>query len=223
MSDHKPASGNYAIWDDLRAILGVVDQLAWDQFFLLGHSRGAMMSALLAGAMPERIKGLVCLDGLLAEPAEADEFLAQLGNYLRDFSRPEGKTRVYPSLEDAAAARIKVMPMKMASALKIIQRGTVRDLEGSYVWRSDRRLSLASPVKLSMAQWQTVAKPKVPALLVCAEDGFGAEIKKMLPSVDQYFEVKSLPGDHHFHMDVAVEPIAALLRGFVTRVKSGKI
>ncbi|MBD2859180.1 alpha/beta hydrolase [Spongiibacter sp. KMU-158] len=214
-SDHKPASGNYAIWDDLRSVVGVADALAWSSFYLLGHSRGAMMAAMLAGALPERVLGVVCLDGLLAEPTPQEQLLPQLGEYLRDFSREQRPPRAFSSLEEAADARIRVMSMKPESALKIVARGTTQNADGSYSWSSDRRLSLASPVKLSMEQWRLVAKPSVPAMFISAKQGLGPEILKLLPELSAHFAVHELEGDHHFHMDVAVEGIAELVGEFV--------
>lgn len=214
-SDHKPASGNYAIWDDLRSVLGVVDALGWEQFYLLGHSRGAMMSSLFAGALPERVRGLICLDGLVAEPATEQDISVQLGKYLRDYSRPQTQSRGFSSLEEAAQARIKAMPMQQCSALKIVERGTRTAADGRYYWRSDRRLILASPVKLTLEQWRQAARVSVPAMFAYAEQGFGKHIMKMVPELDQYFEIVSCPGDHHFHMDVAVEEIAQLVDRFI--------
>jgi pimeloyl-ACP methyl ester carboxylesterase len=49
-SDWRSADASYQIWDDLPEILGVVDQLGWKRFDLLGHSRGAIISMLLAAS-----------------------------------------------------------------------------------------------------------------------------------------------------------------------------
>jgi len=54
-SGHRSADATYHIWDDLPEIIGVIEQLGWDTFDLLGHSRGAIISILLASALPERM------------------------------------------------------------------------------------------------------------------------------------------------------------------------
>ena len=39
-SSRRSADASYQIWDDLPEILGVVKQLGWNNFELMGHSRG---------------------------------------------------------------------------------------------------------------------------------------------------------------------------------------
>jgi pimeloyl-ACP methyl ester carboxylesterase len=216
-SGHKPPSGGYAIWDDLRSVLGVADQLAWDRFVIVGHSRGAMMASLLAAAVPERVDALVCIDGMAAPPLPEEDFPRQLGQYLREYGASAGPLKSYASLQEAADARIKAMPMSNASALKIVERGTYRGDDGRYYWRSDRRASLASPVKLSAGQWQAVVKQSVPSLFICAESGFGHHMPNMFPELEQHFEVAYVAGGHHCHMDTGVDVVAEKLRAFIAR------
>ena len=54
-SSFRSADSGYNIWQDIAEVLGVADQMGWDQFALLGHSRGAIISTLIAGAFPDRI------------------------------------------------------------------------------------------------------------------------------------------------------------------------
>lgn len=50
--------------------------MGWETFSLLGHSLGAIVSVIIAGALPERINRLALIDGLippLGEPEGAAE------------------------------------------------------------------------------------------------------------------------------------------------------
>lgn len=213
-SDHKPPSGNYAIWDDLRVICGVAEQLGWSQFSLLAHSRGAMIAGLLAAALPERIRALVCIDGLLAGPQAEDDFPQQLGRYLKEFAAQGRAPRAFTSLDEAAAARMKVMPMSLTAARAIAERGTYAGEDGKFYWRSDRRLALASPHKLTAGQWQAVLKGiDAPLLFITAKQGFGQQILALTEARPKVFSELELDGDHHCHMDSCVEEVAEAVVG----------
>jgi len=57
-SSHRAPGSGYQLWDYALDVLLVADQLGWQKFALLGHSMGAIVSLLLAGAVPERISRL---------------------------------------------------------------------------------------------------------------------------------------------------------------------
>ena len=70
-SSHRAPGCGYQLWDYALDVLQVADQLGWQQFALLGHSLGAIVSLLLAGAVPERISRLALIDGLIPYTGEA--------------------------------------------------------------------------------------------------------------------------------------------------------
>ena len=45
-SSHRSADGTYNIWQDVGVVHAVAEQLGWERFALLGHSRGAMICTL---------------------------------------------------------------------------------------------------------------------------------------------------------------------------------
>ncbi|HNL32158.1 MAG TPA: alpha/beta fold hydrolase, partial [Pseudomonadales bacterium] len=61
LSSHRPAGCRSHIWDDLPELLQCADQLGWQRFHLLGHSRGAGIATLLAAAVPERVISLTLI------------------------------------------------------------------------------------------------------------------------------------------------------------------
>lgn len=217
LSDNKPAHATYQIWDDLLVILAVADAMGWERFGLLGHSRGAIMSMLLASACPERVAALICLDGLVPEPVRAEDAPTQLANFLRDYrALPQRQPRVYASLEEVVAARQRAMPMGDAAARKIAERGASRVADG-YTWNSDPRLKAASAFKLTETHLRALlAALKMPVLILLAEEGFGrfAPLDDLLPCIDQC-RVERLPGSHHFHMEEAAADIARRIDDFL--------
>ena len=90
-STRRSTDASYQIWDDLPEILGVLDALGWDSFQLVGHSRGAIIAALLASAFPERVRALVLLDALTPQPLAEQAFPAQLRKALQEKPRLQAR------------------------------------------------------------------------------------------------------------------------------------
>lgn len=223
LSDHKPPQATYNLWDDLLDLLRLCDQLGWQRFHLLGHSRGAMMALLLAAAMPERILSVVFLDGLLPEPTPATEVARQLGQFLRDhLSSGRRPRRGYASLGEAVAARCKVMGMSADTAELLLARNLELQ-DGRYHWRSDPRLNAASAFKLSADHNQALlAALDVPGLLLLADQGLGGA-----PAASHMMEcaaksprlaIQQYPGSHHFHLESGADILAARIADFWNQV-----
>ncbi len=202
-TSHRPYSGSYNIWDDLHDLLSIADVCGWQQFTLLGHSRGAMIAMLLAVAAPERIAKVILLDGFLPPPTPVERTALQLQQHLRDFRKYAKRTNPasYPSIDAAVEARLKYMPMGHAAARTLVERN-LQQVEGTYRWRYDERLKAASAIKLSAEHNANIlANLQAPTLLLLAEEGLSVHTKleSMLPT-DSNIKNLTLPGTHHFHM-----------------------
>lgn len=205
-SEHRHPQGSYNIWDDLLDILALADHLDWDCFSLLGHSRGAAICLLLAACMPERIHGMVCLEGVWPYPVANADAAKQLRSYLLD-QRRLGDIRlpVYKNRESALRARCQSTGMPQQSADLLLSRGLKHTPQG-YQWRSDPRLTMASAVKFSEVQNSAFAEAlKVPSLLCVAQDGFAGPLMNSAEQLLKYhMRLQSFSGGHHFHMDTEV-------------------
>ena len=83
-SGHRTPGTPYNIWEDVADIFAVADKLGWKTFSLMGHSRGAIISTLSAGTFPDRIKGLMLVDGVLPMFVEASEAPSQLAKSINE-------------------------------------------------------------------------------------------------------------------------------------------
>lgn len=207
----------YQIWDDLPQLRGVADALGWAQFSLLGHSRGAIMSCLLASAQPERVRRLVLLDGLAPTPVEESDFPQQLRRFLDDRQRWSGRrNRMYPDVETALASReAQHLPANAARAL--VERN-LKPCEGGYTWTTDLRLRGASAVKMSRGHIQAVlAGLSMPTLLLLADGGFGEppELANLARAHIPQLELASASGGHHFHLEPGAAIVADRIRHFL--------
>ncbi|WP_313038080.1 alpha/beta fold hydrolase [Stutzerimonas nitrititolerans] len=203
LSDHRPPGAGYNIWDFAHDILQTAEQFGWQRFSLLGHSLGGIVSVLLAGAMPERIERLALIDGVIPYTGEAESAPRKLGEALRALLAVERKRKpVYASFDQAVAARMKgVGAVSREAAERLAQRGLM-PVPGGYTWRTDPRLMLPSPLRLTLAHAQAFAqRVECPTSLIIARQGLMTDAK-VIEFIDSLpFESHRLHGGHHLHLD----------------------
>ncbi|MFT7177057.1 MAG: pimeloyl-ACP methyl ester carboxylesterase [Halioglobus sp.] len=216
-SDRRSADASYQIWDDLPEIFGVIEQLGWSKFDLLGHSRGAIISTLIAGAFPERVKRLVLLDAMFPEAVSEQSFCDQMRKAIDQ--KPAllvAKNRVFPALSDGIVLRTNAQLNPEAAAL-LVARG-VKACDEGLTWTTDRRLYGASAVKLTEGQIQAVSQRlTMPTLLLLAEGGRmdQAEASNEMLAHTRGVTVERVIGGHHFHMEPPLQPLAVKILSFL--------
>lgn len=227
-SARRSADASYHIWDDLPEILGVLDELGWDTFGLVGHSRGAIISTLLASAFPERVRRLVLLDAVSPDAVAEEHFPMQLRTALQDKQRLLNKgNRVFSTVEDAVASRA-TRGLTAAAASLLVERnlnhvgprgnGEVENGQG-HEWMTDPRLRGASAVKLTEGQIQAVMKAlSMPTLLMLAA-ATPLQFRKVAEAASRYIEkltVQTIDGGHHFHMEACADVVALRMLAFLS-------
>ncbi len=217
-SDHRPAGAGYNIWDYAHDVLQVAEQFGWQRFSLLGHSMGAIVSVLLAGALPARIERLALIDGAIPFTGEADGAPQKLGAALEALLAVDDKRKpVYSTFDKAVQARMKgVGAVSREAAERLAQRGLM-PVPGGYTWRTDARLMLPSAMRLTRAHAQAfVRQVTCPSSLVLAEQGLmiQPELRELVDGLP--FAVQRLPGGHHLHLDdePGAEAVAAVFNAF---------
>ncbi|MGE6686550.1 alpha/beta fold hydrolase [Stutzerimonas stutzeri] len=217
-SDHRPAGAGYNIWDYAHDVLQVAEQFGWQRFSLLGHSMGAIVSVLLAGALPERVKRLALIDGVIPYTGEADTAPQKLGAALKAMLSVDDKRKpVYAAFDQAVEARMNgVGAVSREAAERLAQRGLM-PVPGGYTWRTDARLMLPSSMRLTDAHARAfVEQIACPASLVLAEQGLLTQ-PELLEFADSLpFAVQRLPGGHHLHLDddAGADAVAAVFNAF---------
>lgn len=222
-SDHRSPDASYHIWDDVREILLLADELGWSTFSILGHSRGAIIGAMLAAVAPERVKRLVLIDGLLPLTTPAEEAASQLKKFLDAYLAWPGIWEGRKDLGVMIRGRMRAgFGLAETPARMLVERNT-EYVDGYYYWRSDPRLQMPSPQMLSdEAAWSFVSRIAVPTLLLLASEGWG-RVAADLPGrlADHgYINVMIIPGGHHLHMEEAGKTVAEAFNRFMM---SGKI
>ncbi|MCB1703294.1 MAG: alpha/beta fold hydrolase [Halioglobus sp.] len=221
----RSADASYQIWDDLPEILGVLDALGWDRFDLIGHSRGAIISTLLASAFPERIRHLVLLDAIVPGAVADEDFPQQLRSSLLDKQRLRTTgNRVFPSIEDAVASRVE-RGLPLPAARVLVERN-LTECPGGVTWTTDPRLRGASAVKMGEAHIRAVlGRLDMPTLLLLAADA-SARTQHLLEHVQPYIAdlaTDSVEGGHHFHMEANVGKVGKTVNDFMSSAKASAL
>lgn len=203
-SGHRGQGAGYQLWDYALDVLLVAEELGWQRFALLGHSLGAIVSMLLAASLPERITRLALIDGLMPLTHEPELAPRKLGEALTAQLGLERKRKpVYASVARAVEARLRGgYPLSREAAELLASRGLVPHA-GGYTWRTDPRLTLPSPLRLSPAQAEAFARAlRCPATLVLAEDGLPLRDARWMALIASLpISLQRLPGGHHLHLD----------------------
>ena len=200
-SAHRPAGAGYALWDYVSDVLQEAEQLGWKRFALLGHSLGAIVSLVLAGALPERVTYLALIDGVIPPTASGENAAERLGMALQaQLDLRDKRKPVYDTLERAVEVRMKGLVAVSREAAELLAQRGLMPVPGGYTWRTDSRLTLASPVRLTDEQAMAfVRRVGCPAQLVVAADGMLAKHPELLSQLP--FTVTTLPGGHHLHLN----------------------
>ncbi|MDQ2075517.1 alpha/beta fold hydrolase [Marinimicrobium sp. ABcell2] len=217
-SDHRPGSAPYNIWEDVAEVFAIADQLGWERFALLGHSRGAMIGMLAAGTFPERISHLALVEGLWPKPPTAADAPGQLARSISEGRALACKPlRVYKDLDRAVRARERGMfPLSYQAASALTERG-VRPVEGGYTWSTDQRLFAPSAVKLTEDHIKAfIQRIEAPVKLILAEEGIPEMFPHYREALDLFspLNMELLPGGHHLHMEEQADKVATILQPF---------
>ncbi len=220
-SDWRSADATYQIWDDLPELVGIVDQLGRQQFDIMGHSRGAVIAALLASVLasmtPNRVRQLVLLDGIAPQAVSPTDFPGQMATALADKQRlSKRQHRTFERFADAVAVRTEGLSERAAT---VICERNVKRVDGKLTWSTDPRLQGASPVKLSEPQieavWQALT---MPVLLLLASEGqhhaapeYMQRVRQAIPTLN----LATIEGGHHFHLEDAAVEVAHQITQFL--------
>lgn len=217
-SAHLPErAARYHVVDQVNVVLSVADALGFGEVDLLGHSLGAGIASLIAAAAPARIGKLLLIEGL---GPLADDGAQTLGRWREAYlprRRPSPAPRAYPNVELAVAARVAAGDLDAEEVRPIVARN-LRAAEAGYVWRSDARLRLPTPVRMQESQvHRLLAGVAAPTLLLLADPATPylppAMIEARAACVAA-IQVARLAGPHHLHVRCSRE-VAGLVVPFL--------
>jgi len=220
-SAHLPGTlRRYAITDQIDHVLDFAAALGLGQFDLLGHSLGGGIASLFAAAAPRYVRGLSLIESLGPLGDTGDRTLERWRAAHAELEKGRGKPRLFATLEEAVAARVEAGDLQAGEVRPIVARN-VRRVENGYVWRSDPRLRLRTPLRIEEGQIRRLlAGIEADTLLLLAEPatpylptGLMNARAACLPAI----RVERLPGPHHLHIRHPRE-VAAHIKKFLASI-----
>ncbi|WP_024460399.1 alpha/beta fold hydrolase [Marinimicrobium sp. LS-A18] len=218
-SGHRAGVGPYNIWEDVSELFEVADQLGWDRFSLLGHSRGGIIGMIAAGTFPERITRLALIEALWPEVHQPQAAPRQLARSILEMSALRNKPlSVYRDLTRAAKARARGMfPLSIDAARALTERGT-KAVDGGYSWSTDQRLLAPSAVKLTEDYIEAfLTSATADMAMILGRDGIPrlfSHYREALQRFPDRLNWIELPGGHHLHLESQAPQVAECLRRF---------
>lgn len=219
-SSHLSAGMYYHFVDWVWDTLNVADSLGWDEFILIGHSLGGAVATLIAGTVPERVKGLFLIESIGPFAHRAEDAPEKLAHHVQELKKlPQKKMPTYPSFEAAVAARRKAGQLTLEGATHLANRAT-RTEDGRVTWRSDPRLKIPSPFRMTEDQVRAfLDQIKCPTTAIRATDGLPMDplaIKARAKCI-KHLNLVELSGGHHLHLDYP-DRVAPLVQEFLKSV-----
>ena len=215
LSDHRGAGADYPMWAYVADVIAIADALSLGKLHLLGHSMGGIVSMMTAATMPDRVASLTLIDGLWPAYGEPDQIVNQLSRAIAWRSLP---SRREPSRFDSVEKAVQVRVLSgfgkiSAQAAKIIVSRGLKEENGHWLWRSDRRLMGPTAMRMTMAQsQQLVDAVKVPALLVVAKGGMLDKAVELYADSLGHIAIHTLQGEHHLHLEEQAGDVAQVIQ-----------
>jgi pimeloyl-ACP methyl ester carboxylesterase len=220
-SGHRPPGTWYHFVDYVSDVMALAQALGLEQFDLIGHSMGGAIATLVAAAYPERIRRLVLIEALgpLARPAASCTTDLRRAIDAR-LALPDKQLKLHPDRARARNARMQANGLSEAAADALIERALM-PAPGGYIWRSDPRQTLPTPIRGTEEQYLAVLEAiRAPTLAIFADPATpylsGSDAERRLLALRPE-RVVHLPGSHHLHLENA-PPVAELLGAFLEPV-----
>ena len=216
LSQHRHPSAVHHFIDWAPEVVAVADQLGWEIFGLIGHSMGAGISTLVAGAFPNRVRRLVLLEGAGPLAADAARAPDQLASAVEDEARAAAASpRLFPDLDTAVKARLRDSDLDTGATRRLVERGS-EEVGGGVRFTHDPRLRTRSRTRLTENQVLAfLSAIECPVLAVRALQGwpFPRDVVMARLQKIQHLETAEIEGGHHVHL-THPERVAPIINRF---------
>ncbi|ULN63480.1 alpha/beta hydrolase [Vibrio gigantis] len=216
-SSHKSGS-YYPFHDYIDDLHQLVTKLSSNRLVLVGHSLGALIASCYSAAFPEKVSGLIQIEGHGPLSEAPHETVSRLRDGVLSRLRQRRKpSRPLASLEDAIKLRAHANQINAELIAPIVERGIV-EFDNSWQWRCDPNLKCDSLYRMSQAHAEAImAAIECPQLIILGNDGFRHLQHNRYKSVHSPLQVETVPGGHHCHLE-SPELVSELILGVVNKI-----
>lgn len=221
-----PPGTTYHFMEYVADLEAVLDEAQVASAILVGHSMGGTIASLYAGLRPERVRGLVLLDGLGPGAVERTHAVDQAGVFL-DQCRAPRPHKPMASMADAAERIRRTNPsLSLEAALRLAKRAT-RVSEAGLVWRWDPLHRTRAAVAYDEARHlETLRRIQAPVAVGIGRDGWYPHMQGLearIQALSWRMAYEALPAGHDLHHafpDKVVEWVEAVSRASATERSS---
>lgn len=181
------------LWD----LLALTEHLQLERATLVGHSLGGYIALRYAAAFPERMRKLVCIEGLGPAPADVQrnhrrnsaERLREQALYR--LKLPERQSHRYDTLEQAIAHfHSRNQNLSASQAEHLASHGSRRLEDGRYAWKFDDFARKPAQLWSSEAELlELIEAVRCPVLLPWGEDSFFS-LADNQPRIDRFSDAR---------------------------------
>ncbi len=216
-SSHKSGS-YYPFHDYIDDLHQLVTKLSPNRLVLVGHSLGALIASCYSAAFPEKVSGLIQIEGHGPLSEAPHETVSRLRDGVLSRLRQRRKpSRPLASLEDAIKLRAHANQINAELIAPIVERGIV-EFENSWQWRCDPNLKCDSLYRMSQAHAEAImAAIECPQLIILGNDGFRHLQHNRYKSAHSSLNIETVPGGHHCHLE-SPELVSELILGVVNKI-----
>ncbi|WP_210441504.1 alpha/beta fold hydrolase [Vibrio crassostreae] len=216
-SSHKSGS-YYPFHDYIDDLHQLVTKLSPNRLVLVGHSLGALIASCYSAAFPEKVSGLIQIEGHGPLSEAPHETVSRLRDGVLSRLRQRRKpSRPLASLEDAIKLRAHANQINAELIAPIVERGIV-EFENSWQWRCDPNLKCDSLYRMSQAHAEAImAAIECPQLIILGNGGFRHLQHNRYKSVHSPLHIETVPGGHHCHLE-SPELVSELILGVVNKI-----
>jgi len=210
LSGHVGNGGSYHLLDFLADLDAVTRHLGKRPLTLAGHSMGAALTAMLAGARPNAIDSLVLIECPFPSGGNDGEAPQQIATQL-DYLASPPEHPILPDVTEAAhrlRQSTESLPMDLATRLA---RRITEPCAGGVRWRWDARLQTRTGIAFQAIDslnvsgfFEVLRRIQVPVTLVHADGSNLVKPEKialMQAALNRARRV-ILPGGHNLHLEV---------------------
>ena len=217
LSSHKSGS-YYPFHDYIDDLHQLVTKLSPNRLVLVGHSLGALIASCYSAAFPEKVSGLIQIEGHGPLSEAPQETVSRLRDGVLSRLRQRRKpSRPLASLEGAIKLRAHANQINAELIAPIVERG-IAELDGSWQWRCDPNLKCDSLYRMSQAHAEAImAAIECPQLIILGNDGFRHLQHNRYKSAHSPLIIETVPGGHHCHLE-SPELVSELILGVVNKI-----
>jgi pimeloyl-ACP methyl ester carboxylesterase len=151
---------------------------------LVGHSMGGNVATIYAGVRPQRVAGIVDLEGFGLRPVPSDEAPERYAKWLGQVREPLVH-RVYPDRAAFAARLQRDNPRLTPERTAFLAEHLAQECEGGFRFAADPRHRWVNPILYRMEEafacWRRVAAP-----VLCVRGDDSAFMREYVPHEDDY-------------------------------------